>query len=110
MGLTHLLVGVAVVLGAFVKGTTGMGFPLIATPMVALVVDIRTTYALLLPSNILMDVLQVGRDGLPWALWRRLAVSLVAVVPGVFLGTRILVAVRDWAVHLALAATILAFL
>lgn len=55
----------AFLVASYVKGTTGMGFPLIATPMVALLVDIRTTYALLLLPN-LMDALQIARGELPW--------------------------------------------
>lgn len=34
--LTYLVVGIALLLAAFVKGVTGLGFPLIATPTVAL--------------------------------------------------------------------------
>jgi hypothetical protein len=48
MGITWVVVAGAFLLASFVKGTTGMGFPLIATPMVALLVDIKTTYAILL--------------------------------------------------------------
>jgi uncharacterized membrane protein YfcA len=110
MDLTWALVAMAFVVAAFVKGTTAMGFPLIATPMVAMVVDVRTTYALLLAPNILMDLFQIGRRGLPWPVWRRLAVLLLAVVPGVFLGTRILVAVPERVIDVALSGMIVAFL
>jgi hypothetical protein len=50
--------------------------------MVALLVDIRTTYALLLMPNILMDALQIARGELPWAPWRRLAplLALAAMI------------------------------
>jgi uncharacterized membrane protein YfcA len=59
MQLTWIAVAGAFLLASYIKGTTGMGFPLIATPMVAMLVDIRTTYALLLLPNILMDVFQI---------------------------------------------------
>jgi uncharacterized membrane protein YfcA len=49
--ITWLAVAAAFLFASFIKGTTGMGFPLIATPMLALVLDIRTTYALLLLPN-----------------------------------------------------------
>ncbi len=107
---TWLVVAAAFLAGAYVKGTTAMGFPLIATPMVAMVVDIPTAYALLVVPNIVMDVLQLARGGVRLPLARRLWPLLVAVVPGVFLGTRILLAIPERAVFLALAATILAFL
>ena len=60
MQLKWVAVAGAFLLASYIKGTTGMGFPLIATPMVAMLVDIRTTYALLLLPNILMDVFQIA--------------------------------------------------
>ncbi|MBF8254465.1 MAG: putative membrane transporter protein, partial [Deltaproteobacteria bacterium] len=39
--LTYVLIGVVLFFAAFVKGATGLGFPLIATPTVALLLDIR---------------------------------------------------------------------
>ena len=57
--LTQLLVGAALLLAAFVKGATGLGFPLIATPMVALLLDIRTAVTVLILPNLLMDSAQV---------------------------------------------------
>lgn len=108
--LTWAAVGVAFVAASFVKGTTGLGFPLIATPMVALVVDLRTAYALLVLPNIVMDVLQVLRHEVPWRLWRRLLSFFGASVLGTFLGTGIFLAISDRAVFLGLAGMILLFL
>ena len=110
MEITWVAVAGAFLLASFVKGTTGMGFPLIATPMVALLVDIKTTYALLVLPNILMDTLQVCRGQLPWPLWRRLSWLLATTVVGVFLGTRILFSVSERFIYLALAVMILLFL
>jgi len=110
MDETWILVAVAFMVAAYVKGATAMGFPLIATPMVALLVDIRTAYVLLLAPNILMDVFQIARGGPPWRLWRRLGMVLAAIVPGVFLGTAVLLAVPERAVYVALAGMILLFL
>jgi len=100
----------AFLLASYIKGTTGMGFPLIATPMVAMLVDIRATYALLLLPNILMDVFQVARGELPWHLWRRLAPLFATTVVGVFLGTRILIAIPERAIFLSLAGVIALYL
>lgn len=108
--VTWTAVAGAFLLASYVKGTTGMGFPLIATPMVALLVDIKTTYALLLLPNILMDSVQIGRGRLPWETWRRLVPLLAMTVMGVFLGTEILVSIPERAIYLALAGTILLFL
>ena len=110
MGITWVVVAGAFLLGSFVKGTTGMGFPLIATPMVALLVDIKTTYAILVVPNILMDVWQLSRGRLPWLLWRRLSWLLFTTAVGAWLGTRILISVPERFIYLALAAMILIFL
>jgi uncharacterized membrane protein YfcA len=110
MEIAWVAVAGAFLLASFVKGTTGMGFPLIATPMVALLVDLRTTYALLVLPNILMDTLQVARGGFPWPIWRRLSWMLAATATGVFLGTRIFVSVSERVVYLALAVMIFGFL
>jgi len=110
MGITWVVVAGAFLLASFVKGTTGMGFPLIATPMVALLVDIKTTYAILVVPNILMDVWQLSRGRLPWLLWRRLFWLLLTTAVGAWLGTRILISVPERFIYLALAAMILVFL
>ena len=53
------LAGVAV--AAFVKGAIGFGYPLIATPLLALATDVRTAVAVLVIPNIVMDGVQVVR-------------------------------------------------
>lgn len=108
--LTWLGVTAALVLASFVKGVTGMGFPLIATPLVALVVDLRTTYAILVLPNIVMDIVQVLRREPPWGLWRRLLPLFAATVVGVFLGTQLFLAISPRAVYAWLAAIIALFL
>ena len=74
--LTYILVGVALLFAAFVKGASGMGFPLIATPTVALLLDIRVAITILIIPNIVMDVTQVFRGGFPFDVLRRFAVVL----------------------------------
>ncbi len=101
---------IGLLVGAFVKGTTGLGFPLIATPLVALVVDIRTTYALLVLPNIVMDILQILRREPPWALWRRLSPLFLGNVVGVFLGTQLFLAIAAHTVYAVLAGMIALFL
>jgi len=106
---TTLAVGVALLLAAFVKGTTGFGFPLIATPMVALLLDIRTAITILIIPNILMDVAQIFRGSFPAAIIRRFAWLLFLTVFGVFLGTKVLVMLPLWALNLSLGVMVLAF-
>ncbi len=111
MGLdtTTVIVGVALLFAAFVKGTTGMGFPLIATPTVALLLDIRIAITILLLPNIVMDITQVFRGGFPFAVLRRFAWFLVATIIGVFLGTMVLVTLPLWVLNFCLGVMVLIF-
>jgi len=107
--LTTLLVGAALLLAAFVKGTTGFGFPLIATPMVALLLDIRTAITILVIPNILMDIGQIFRGGFPAQILRRFSWLLILTVFGVFLGTKVLVMLPLWVLNLSLGTLVLIF-
>jgi uncharacterized membrane protein YfcA len=107
--LTHVLVGVALLIAAFVKGATGLGFPLIATPMVALLLDIRVAVTILILPNLLMDVTQVFRDGFPYPILRRFKSMIGLTVVGVFLGTMVLVLLPLWSLNLCLGIMVIVF-
>jgi uncharacterized membrane protein YfcA len=101
------LTGVAV--AAFVKGAVGFGYPLIATPLLALATDVRTAVAVLLVPNILMDVFQMARrPGLIAALRRHASLIAMGVI-GTVVGTQFLAVVSTRALFLMLGATVLAF-
>ncbi len=107
--LTTLAVVAALLLAAFVKGTSGMGFPLIATPMVALLLDIRTAVVILIIPNLLMDATQIFRGSLSVEIFRRFKWLLLWTILGVFLGTKVLVMLPSWILNLTLGLTVLAF-
>ncbi len=107
--LTIILVAVALLLAAFVKGTTGMGFPMIATPTVALLLDIRTAVTILILPNVVMDIAQVFRGGFPFAALRRFGSFLAPTIIGVFLGTKVLVTLPLWALNVSLGVMVLVF-
>ena len=109
LDLTHVLVALALLFAAFVKGTTGFGFPLIATPTVALLLDIRTAVTILIIPNIVMDIAQVFRGGFPYSVLKRFAWLLALTVFGVFAGTKILVTLPLWVLNLCLGAMVLMF-
>jgi uncharacterized protein len=107
--LTTVLVAGTLLIAAFIKGTTGLGFPMIATPMVALLLDIRTAVTILIIPNLAMDVTQVFRGGFPHPLLRRFAALLALTVIGVFLGTKVLVIMPLWLLNLCLGVMVLLF-
>lgn len=106
---TYPTVALALLVAAFVKGATGLGFPLIATPTVALLLDIRTAVTILILPNLFMDSAQVIRDGFPYAIFRRFKGLIAPTIIGVFLGTLVLVKTPLWMLNLCLGATVLIF-
>lgn len=107
---TTILVAGSLLLAAFVKGTTGMGFPLIATPMVALLLDIRTAITILIIPNIVMDITQAFRGNFPAAVFRRFSWLLLLTIIGVFLGTKVLVTLPLWVLNFCLGIMVLVFI
>jgi uncharacterized protein len=107
--LTHILIGVALLIAAFVKGATGLGFPLIATPTVALLLDIRTAITILILPNLFMDSAQVIRGGFPYDVFRRFASLIAPTIIGVFLGTMVLVKLPLWVLNFCLGVMVLIF-
>lgn len=106
---TTLLVGFSLLLAAFVKGTTGMGFPVIATPTVALLLDIRTAVTILIIPNLVMDLTQIFRGQLPYEILRRFSGMFLSTVVGVFLGTMVLASLPLWILNLTLGLIVLSF-
>jgi len=106
---TYVIVGLSLLLAAFVKGATGLGFPLIATPMIALLLDIRTAVTVLILPNLFMDSAQVMRDGLPYEIFRRFKALIIPTIIGVFLGTLVLVKLPLWILNACLGVMVLVF-
>jgi uncharacterized membrane protein YfcA len=106
---TYILVGVALLFAAFIKGATGLGFPLIATPTVALLLDIRIAVTILILPNLLMDVTQVFRDGFPYAILKRFSSMIGLTIIGVFLGTLVLVILPLRMLNLCLGIMVIVF-
>ncbi len=98
------------VVSALAHGALGFGFPLISTPVIALVADMRTAILLTLLPNLavnLVSILRGGRWGAsigrywPMALW---------VLLGTLAGTRVLLSVNAAILKLMLAAMIALYL
>ena len=99
----------AVLVAAFIKGAIGFGFPSLATPLLSLVVDVKTAVVLLILPNIVMDGIQFVRRGAPLATVRRFGGLLVAGGAGIVLGTRVLTLLSPRAATLILGLFVLIF-
>jgi uncharacterized membrane protein YfcA len=104
-----LLLALAIAAAAFVKGSIGFGFPTVGTPLLTLIVDVKTAFLVLIIPNIVMDGLQFARRGAPVATVRRMATLVVGGAVGTVVGTHLLVALTSRTVMLILSSFILAF-
>lgn len=107
--MTPILATAAVVLAAFIKGAIGFGFPTLATPLLALFLDVRTAVALLIVPNIVMDTVQFVRGGAPVVTVRRFASLVVFGALGTIAGTKLLVMLPPGRLLVILGAFVLLF-
>ena len=103
-------VAAVMVLAAFAHGALGLGFPLIATPLVALALDIKTAIVLVAPVTLVMTLLSVVRGG-GWreALARFWFLPLTMGIAS-YAGTRLLIGADPTPFLLLLALLILVYL
>jgi len=107
--VTALLAASVVLLAAFVKGAIGFGFPTLGTPLLSLVLEVKTAVVVLILPNIVMDGIQFARVGAPVHTVRRFALLLVFGAVGTVIGTRLLVALSSRTAILLLGAFIVLF-
>src|SRR6476660_7116805 len=103
------LVALAVAAAGFVKGSIGFGFPTLGTPLLSLIVDVKTAFLVLIAPNIAMDLVQCVRAGISRAIVRRIAPVVVLGGVGMVVGTRLLVGLSPRTVALVLGSFILVF-
>lgn len=105
-----VFVAVACLVSGFAHGALGFGFPIVATPLVALVMDIKTAIALLAPVTLALVLLSVLREGHLLVLLRRFWFMPFAATAGAWAGTRLLLVAPPEPFLLLLAAVILLYL
>ena len=103
------LAAVCIVSG-FVHGALGFGFPIVATPLAALVIDIKSAIALLVPVTLVQTAVSVLRGGGLRELAARWWFLPLAMALGAWLGTRLLIAAPPEPFLLVLAAVIVLYL
>ncbi len=108
--LIYFLFAMIIGFAAVVHGAVGIGFPLIATPLLAMVTDVKTAILLLVLPTIVINAANIIKGG-AWnksiALYWPLAVYGMI---GSFLGARLLVMVPPETFRPVLAGVILLYL
>lgn len=84
------LAALGIIFAAFVKGITGMGFPVIAVPIAAQFLDPQTTVVAMTIPAFLMNVIQTIQGGLSYGTLRRLLPTMAMAIPGSVVGTALL--------------------
>jgi uncharacterized protein len=101
---------VACLAAGFGHGAIGFGFPVVATPLVALVLDVKSAIALTAPLTLVLVVLSVLLGGRLAELLRRFWFLPAVIAAGAWLGTRVLLVAPPEPFLLVLAAMILLYL
>jgi uncharacterized membrane protein YfcA len=97
-------------LAGFAHGALGFGFPMLATPLVALVLDMKSAIVLLAPVTLVLVVISVLRGGPLLELLRRTWFMPLAIALGAWGGTQVLLVAPSEPFILVLALVILLFL
>ncbi len=100
----------AVALGGWVHGALGVGFPLVATPLIALVVDVKTAILLTLAPTMAVNIVSMIEGG-RWSesLGRYWPVAVFVLI-GSIVGTKLLIVSDPAPFKLVLALLILFYL
>jgi ankyrin repeat protein/uncharacterized membrane protein YfcA len=103
-------VAAACLLSGFAHGALGFGFPIVATPIVALAIDLKSAIALLAPITLVLTVISALRGVALTSIVREFWFLPLATALGAWLGTRILLAMPPDPFVLVLALVILLYL
>ena len=98
------------VLAGWVHGALGFGFPLVATPLAAFAIDMKSAIALLAPVTLALVIISALRGGSLRELVRRFWFMPFGMALGAWLGTHVLLAAPPEPFLLVLALVILFYL
>jgi len=108
-GLLLFEIGVAV-MGGLVHGTLGFGFPIIATPLFALFMDLKQAVLLTLFPTIVTNVFSLKKDNSFSDIWKEYRLLILGVIGGSVIGTNLLIIYNSPYYKLILVAVILLYL
>ncbi len=109
LGMVVALV-VIMLLAGVIHGTLGLGFPLMATPLLALMTDVRSAVLITLLPTMAVNLLSIWRGGRWRASLGRFWPLALFVALGSIIGTRWLIVTDPAPFKLVLAGAILAYL
>jgi uncharacterized membrane protein YfcA len=102
-----VLVAVSLLIAGLVKGVIGIGMPIVAFPLLSLLVDVQTAVMLLSVPLILSNIPQALEGGLVTQTLRNLAPVLAGMMPGVWIGVAVLLNVDPAVAKIAAGAGVI---
>lgn len=108
--LAWVAVFAAFALAAFVHGALGLGFPLVVTPLLTLITDLRSAILLTLLPTIAINLVSIASDQQWRDALRRFWLLPAATIVGSWSGTQVILQTDPAPFRLLLAAVILLYL
>ncbi len=108
--LQVILLGLILAVGGGVHGLLGFGFPLLATPLMAMLVDVRSAMLILLIPTLAINVASIAGGGRWQTSIARFWPLALCVALGSIGGTRLLIGTDPAPYKLLLAAVLLLYL
>jgi len=105
-----IFAGIISFFAAFIHGSIGLGFPIVATTLLALFTDIQTAIILTLIPNILANIVSIKSEGSILVASRRYLSFALLVMFGSAIGTQILIFTHSEIFKALLAITIIIYL
>jgi uncharacterized protein len=89
-GLILIVLTFSLVVAGLMKGIIGVGMPIVAIPLLSMLIDVRAAVMLLAVPLILTNIPQALEGGRTLECFRRLAPVLLGMMPGILLGVTLL--------------------
>lgn len=107
--LSLLLAALGVFLGGLVKGVVGIGLPLVAVPVIALVFPVPTAVSVLAMPILGANLWQMLQGPGPLHALRRFKLVILPLVLGILLGAQLLVSLNEDRLNMVLGSLLLTF-
>jgi uncharacterized membrane protein YfcA len=102
-------VAMAFLAGGIVKGVISIGLPLVALPLLLLVVDVKTAIALMMVSLIVSNLLQALEGPGTMKVLRRFAPLIIPLVVGTLIGTTLFAILSQRTLELTIGPAVIVF-
>jgi uncharacterized membrane protein YfcA len=89
-GLILIVLTISLVVAGLMKGIIGVGMPIVALPLLSMLIDVRAAVMLLTVPLILSNIPQALEGGRTLECCRRLVPVLLGMMPGILLGVTLL--------------------